>query len=99
MQKQPSAVKIRKNWHAAMLACLLASLLLTPAMRPAYAQDASSTSTNLSSSGSASLPAIGIAPNGRLHALWWDQLDGTRYSRGSVTPTQTVWSKSVVVPG
>ncbi len=82
-----------------LLAVALSAGVLLPAGHPANAQDAPPPSTNLSASGSASLPAIGIAPNGRLHALWWDELDGTRYVRGTMTPTQTVWSNSVLAPG
>lgn len=81
------------------MAMLLAVMALVPANGNIVAQEAPTTSTNLSASGSASLPAIGIAPNGRLHALWWDQLDGTRYARGATTLTETVWSNSVLVPG
>jgi hypothetical protein len=54
--------------------------------------------TNLSVSGSASQPAIAAAPNGTLYALWWDELDGMRYTRGTSSLTQTVWSRSVIVP-
>lgn len=85
--------------RAAWLVIALVAAIFAPLAPPASAQDSLPPSSNLSASGSASLPAIGIAPNGRLHALWWDQLDGMRYARGTVTPTQTVWSKSVIVPG
>lgn len=84
---------------SASLAMVLLASVFVPVASPALAQDAPPPSINLSVSGSASLPAIGIAPTGRLHALWWDQLDGTRYARGTLAPTQTVWSQSVVVPG
>lgn len=90
---------LRRVGCCAILGVVCATLVLQPPAQPALAQATLPPSTNLSFSGSASLPAIGIAPNGRLHALWWDQLDGTRYSRGTVTPTQTIWSKSVIVPG
>ncbi len=83
-----------------MLVAALLAVALLPSIQSqtAQAQEAPIASTNLSLSGSASLPAIGIAPDGRLHALWWDELDGTRYARGSATLTQTVWSNSVPVP-
>jgi hypothetical protein len=54
--------------------------------------------TNLSASGSASQPAVAAAPNGALHTLWWDTLDGMRYSRAISGLTQTTWSRSVIVP-
>jgi hypothetical protein len=91
---------MEKCWRAAVLAVALCAATVLPAhlAQPARAQDATTPSVNLSKSGSASLPAIGMAPSGRLHALWWDQLDGTRYARGEVAVTQTTWSNSVVVP-
>ncbi len=90
---------LRKVAPPALLTVALMGLTLLPASPAAIAQETLPPSVNLSVSGSASLPAIGVAPNGRLHALWWDQLDGMRYARGSTTPTQTVWSKSIIVPG
>lgn len=53
---------------------------------------------NLSLSGSASQPVIGLGRNGAAHALWWDQIDGARYARGVVTGTQTTWSRTVAAP-
>lgn len=54
--------------------------------------------TNLSASGSASQPAIALAPAGVAHVLWWDRLDGSRYARGLITGTQMIWSRPQPVP-
>lgn len=53
---------------------------------------------NLSVSGSALQPWIALAPNGVTHALWWDTLDGSRYARGTISGTRTVWTNPQPVP-
>jgi hypothetical protein len=52
---------------------------------------------NISDSGAASQPIIAVAPDGTLHALWWDAIEGEKYARGAGI-TQTVWSKPATVP-
>jgi len=52
---------------------------------------------NISKSGAASQPIITVAPDGTLHALWWDAIEGEKYARGTGI-TQTLWSKPVTVP-
>ena len=51
---------------------------------------------NVSQSGTASNPVIATAPNGNLHAVWWDNLDGEQYARTNLT--STVWTEPVNVP-
>jgi hypothetical protein len=100
-RKDKCKAGVGKPWSAIVLVAALAAVALVPSIQaqPAQAQEAPLPSTNLSVSGSATLPAIGIAPNGLIHALWWDELDGTRYARGRAGVTETTWSNSVVVPG
>jgi hypothetical protein len=51
---------------------------------------------NISQSGTASDPVIAVAPDGELHALWWDSLDGEKYAH--TTLTSTTWTQPVNVP-
>ncbi len=51
---------------------------------------------NVSQSGTALNPVIAAAPNGVLHVLWWDDLDGEQYARTNLT--STVWTRPVNVP-
>jgi len=51
---------------------------------------------NVSASGSASLPVIAAEPNGRVHVLWWDQFDGTKYVFRN---DKGEWSEPVSVSG
>ncbi len=86
-------MKIR--WQFALGMALLSALLAARVS----AQTASTPWTapvNLSQSGGTLQPLIAIAADGTQHALWWDQTDGERYARGSITdPT---WSKPINVP-
>jgi hypothetical protein len=50
---------------------------------------------NLSNSGAASRAHISVDPKGNTHAIWWDEIDGTLYSRGAISGTQTVWTPPV----
>ncbi|MCL5999503.1 MAG: glycoside hydrolase [Chloroflexi bacterium] len=59
-------------------------------------EDAWAPPANLSTSGAASLPAIAVATDGSLHALWWDSVSGEQYSFTGVTDTN--WSSPVAVP-
>ena len=56
-----------------------------------------STPTNISRSGAASSPVIAAAPDGKLHALWWDSAEGEEYAQ-TTNVTGTVWTEPVVVP-
>ena len=49
---------------------------------------------NLSQSGAASQPLIAAAPDGVLHAVWWDATDGLQYAR-TATVTGTAWTTPV----
>ena len=92
---------------------LLATLLIVQGLGFAWhalAQSAEETwtpATNISKSGAASQPIVAVAPDGTLHALWWDAIEGEKYARGAaieyngITQTlalSTTWSKSVAVP-
>lgn len=67
-------------WHA------LAQTPTSPWMTP----------VNISRSGAASQPVVVAAPNGILHALWWDAVDGERYAR-TTNVTETVWTSPITV--
>lgn len=49
---------------------------------------------NLSESGSASRPAIATEPDGRIHVLWWDKFDGTKYT---FTRKDGTWTDPVTI--
>ncbi|BCX04448.1 MAG: hypothetical protein KatS3mg053_2386 [Candidatus Roseilinea sp.] len=87
---------------AAMVAAALVGIFVSPggASQRARAQAEAlwSAPVNLSVSGSASRPAIALAPGNVAHALWWDTLDGARYVRGVISGTQTLWAKPQPVP-
>ena len=55
------------------------------------------TPVNISRSGSTSQPVIAAAPNGRLHVLWWDSIEGEQYAQTTAV-TGTTWSKPTTVP-
>jgi len=50
--------------------------------------------SNVSKSGAASQPVIAAAPNGTLHVLWWDPLEGEQYVR-TTGVTSTTWTPPV----
>ncbi len=52
--------------------------------------------TNLSNSGAASQPAIVTAPDGVLHALWWDATLGTLYAR-TRSASEPTWTQPTPV--
>jgi hypothetical protein len=54
------------------------------------------TPVNISRSGAASQPVIAAAPDGTLHVLWWDVVDGEQYAQ-TTDVTGTTWSKPVGV--
>ena len=58
--------------------------------------DAWTPAVNISKSGTASNPVIAVMPDGMLHVLWWDDLDGEQYTRTNLT--STVWTQPVNVP-
>lgn len=65
-----------------------------------YAQESSGPWTvpvNISKSGAASQPAIVVAPNGKLHALWWDTYEGEQYAQ-TTSVTGTTWSRPIAAP-
>ncbi len=66
----------------------------------ALAQTASpwSAAANLSKSGAASQPVIAVAPDGTLHALWWDATEGMQYAR-TTSITDTAWTAPVTAAG
>lgn len=53
--------------------------------------------SNVSQSGAASQPIIAAAPDGSLHAMWWDATEGEQYAR-TITPTATTWTKPIGMP-
>jgi hypothetical protein len=52
---------------------------------------------NVSASGAASQPVVAAAPDGTLHALWWDAVAGEQYAR--TAGKENAWSKPVTVAG
>src|SRR5512135_767095 len=52
--------------------------------------------SNVSKSGAASQPVIAAAPNGTLHVLWWDPLEGEQYAH-TTGVTSTTWTNPVAV--
>ncbi len=54
------------------------------------------TPVNISKSGGASQPAIAVAPDGRLHALWWDSINGEEYAQ-TTTATGLDWTAPMTV--
>lgn len=87
---------------SALTAVALMGLVMLPgvpsSIAHAQAEDLWSAPVNLSVSGSASRPAIALAPNGVAHALWWDTIDGARYARGTISGTQMLWARPQPVP-
>lgn len=87
---------------AAMIAAALAGMFASPdgTSQQAWAQAEAlwSAPVNLSVSGSASRPAIAVAPRNVAHVLWWDTIDGARYARGVISGTQALWAKPQPVP-
>lgn len=87
---------------AAMISAALAGMFASPggtSQRVRAQADALwSAPANLSVSGSASRPAIALAPGNVAHALWWDTIDGARYARGVISGTQALWAKPQPVP-
>ncbi len=71
----------------ALCAALICAGTLLPNVALAQLAQSGGEPVNLSVSGSASQPAIGVAPNGTMHVLWWDEIDGTRYARGVISDT------------
>lgn len=55
-------------------------------------------SVNLSTSGGASDPLVAVTNSNQYMALWWDQIDGARFSRGTISDTRAVWSAPVALP-
>src|SRR5512136_1260975 len=51
---------------------------------------------NVSRSGGASLPALAAEPDGTLHLLWWDAVDGEQYAR-TTSITGTLWTRPAPV--
>jgi hypothetical protein len=86
------------KFSGAVCAALLCVAALAPNVASAQLAQTGGEPVNLSVSGSASQPVIGVAPNGTMHVLWWDEIDGTRYARGVISDTISVWNKSVIVP-
>ncbi len=78
-------------------ALVVAATLIAPNTATAQLSQGGGEPINLSVSGSASQPSIAVGPNGTMHVLWWDEIDGTRYSRGVISDTASIWSKSVVI--
>jgi hypothetical protein len=52
---------------------------------------------NVSRSGAASQPTIAVAPDGILHVLWWDSVEGEKYVH-TTNLTATTWSEVTGVP-
>jgi hypothetical protein len=52
---------------------------------------------NLSNSGAASQPTIVTAPDGMLHALWWDATLGTMYAH-TTSASESTWTQPTPVP-
>jgi hypothetical protein len=76
-------------------AMLIAGLTIT-----VVAQTANSpwtTPVNLSRAGAGSQPVIVVSPDGTLHALWWDAIDGIQYARTTGSVTSTTWTDPVAV--
>jgi hypothetical protein len=88
---------------AALLLIIVATLV---SVQAPYAHASSNTPNkpalsepvNLSQSGGAIDPLIAAAPNGDMMSLWWDVLDGTRYSRSVISGTTRVWSPPQALP-
>ena len=91
-----SGVRKTLAWITCALMC--AAPLLSSAPVAAQTDTLWTEPVNLSTSGGASRPVIAISPNQGLHALWWDEIDGMRYSRGVFTSTAPVWSAPVLLP-
>lgn len=90
---------VRRRTLAGLVCALLCTLpLLSVAPGAAQTDKLWTEPVNLSTSGGASQPVIAVSPNQGLHALWWDEIDGTRYSRGVFTSTAPVWSRPVLLP-
>jgi photosystem II stability/assembly factor-like uncharacterized protein len=53
---------------------------------------------NISKSGGASRPVIATAPDGGVYALWWDVLDGMRFSRATISTTGALFVPPVTLP-
>jgi len=51
---------------------------------------------NVSQSGAASRPVIAVVPDGTLHVLWWDAIDGEQYAQ-TTGVTGTTWTEPLSV--
>jgi hypothetical protein len=93
---------IQPHIHARRIVLLVLSLVIVlgvglAARSLAQAADGPWTiPANVSKSGAAFQPVIAAAPNGVLHVLWWDPLEGEQYAR-TTGVTSTTWTKSVGV--
>lgn len=63
-----------------MIAVALAGLSPSGAARAQGSVPVWGEPVNLSKSGAASQPYMVTVPNGNLHVLWWDEVDGTKYA-------------------
>ncbi len=82
-----------------MLGIFVSLVGLATGSVPAVAQsqgDVWAQPVNLSNSGAASQPVIAAEPDGKLHALWWDQFEGTKYATYSVQKSS--WTAPVSAP-
>jgi BNR repeat-like domain len=79
-----------------MIAGVLAIIDHVPAVRAQSQTNLWRDPVNLSSSGSASQPAIATESNGQIHVMWWDKFDGIKYRFQTADGT---WSEPVTVSG
>jgi hypothetical protein len=70
----------------------------SPAALPAQNSAPWTEPVNLSTSGGAIDPIVAVAHSNQYLALWWDQIDGARFSRGAISNTRALWSAPVALP-
>lgn len=88
--------------HPGRLACLFVIALVVCGAGLGWSAMAQSdagpwtTPVNISKSGAASQPVIAAAPDGGLHALWWDSAEGEQYA-WTTSLTGTTWTTPTTV--
>jgi hypothetical protein len=82
---------ISRKLSVIFIALLMSSLWGAGLVTPVRAADGPwTTPVNVSISGAATLPVSAVTPDGTLHILWWDSVNGEQYASLPVTATQAL---------